>query len=238
MRRLALASVCVTVLGLVGAGTVVGTAAGATSDAQPRIICPLATTPCCGPPVQPPTLCCTPPAAGAEVVALCQALSITTTPSSATAGDLVTIAGRLGAGTAGVTVTLWQRLPGQTGYRAVAHTMTALAGAYKFRRRVETNRSWYVAAGTLKSLTVTEPVSARVGLSVRGANLLVAVRPSRAGERVVMQRKRGKAWRSAASGRLHAGRATFALGRGTWRAELVGNRWNATSFSRAVHAAR
>ncbi|HEY6399266.1 MAG TPA: hypothetical protein VIX82_17620 [Solirubrobacteraceae bacterium] len=154
-------------------------------------------------------------------------------------------------GSVGVTVTLWEELPGQKTFSSVAHTKTDTMGAYSFARAagsVKTNRSWYVTALSLRSLTLTQMVKAVVSLTVHaertGARESVTFRgrvsPSHAGERVRLQERSASGWNTFASVRLTASsfsiRETF-LGSGSAlvRAALGSDRVNIASYSATVH---
>lgn len=224
------------IVALLAAGTLfpgpLAPGAAAQSSAG-RIVCPLASAPssCCpGPIVASAQVlpccavvtvgCCPVTPAARAIPAVCPAgLSIAARPSPGHAGENVTVSGRLGTGTvAGQTVILWERRAGQVNFGQVAHRRTGTTGSYSFRRRVATNVDWYATSGTLTSVTLTEPVRATVRLraSVResGAHrqLLLSgtVAPSHAGERVVLQRRRGRSWMTIARPELDA-RSRFAF---------------------------
>jgi hypothetical protein len=199
-------------------------AALSTTGRPPSAICPgvSGSSGCCGPPVEQPlaasvccpaqttgcctTGCCTPITAPSDccVASACEAaLSIGATPDPAIDGQAATITGTLTGGTvAAQPVVLWERLTGQTAFSEVAQTTTDSSGDFRFVRLVRTNAEWYAKAGLVASSTVLEPVLAAVTLhpsSVRPAagakvTLSGSIAPSHAGERVALERLRGRRW--------------------------------------------
>jgi hypothetical protein len=210
--------------------------------AQPSII------PCCGPIAGPgPIPCCEP------TIITCPGITIASSRDPSTARQSVKITGRLmSASSAGVTVTLWQELPGQNSFHRVSQTKTDSVGNYTFTRpagSVQTNRSWYVSAGGATSLTLAQTVRASVSLSVSehksGAGQRVAftgrVRPSHSGGRIRLQERTASGWRVIASVRLTS-RSTFSMRRrfagsssATVRAMLGADKRNIASYSAPVH---
>ncbi len=189
------------------AGVAVALAAAGPASA-PAIICPLEpaqtiTTPCCPPiltgghtqtAVIPCCICCGPVPTRTPKPALiaCLPLTIAATPDPARAGGKVTISGRLSAGTSGVTVALWQELPGSKTFSQIDTTTTNSSGGYRFvRTDANTNRQWYVTANGLHSFTIVESVHAVVKLS-RSIN--VTVSPNHDGEKVVLQELGKHGW--------------------------------------------
>ena len=93
-------------------------------------------------------------------------LSISGRPNPSGAGEPVYVAGRLSTpNRGGVTVVLWEGLPGAKSFHRVATTTTGPLGRYRFVRITDTARSWYATSRGLRSGTVTEQVHARVSLS-------------------------------------------------------------------------
>ena len=173
-------------------------------------------------------------------------LTIAARPNPSTAGAPVNVAGRLSASNpAGAPVVLWERLAGTTSFRRVATTTTGPSGRYRFVRMADTERSWYVTSRGLRSKLVTEQVHAKVSLAssdqypVPGdrVRLMGRVVPSHAGDRVMLQRREGSAWKVVASERLSAGsrfsfrRRLAQPSRFTFRAVLAANAVNLWSHS-------
>lgn len=208
--------------------------------------------------------CCPVPTGSARVVPICctgqagpcpvSALTISSTPITSTAGRPVTITGRLFSGPSGpATVTLWQKLPGQTRFHQVRTTSTDSLGAYKFvlgRGVVRTNRDWYVTAQNLTSPTIVQRVRALVTLkaserhsaSGRVVTLTGSIAPLHRGERVRLQRHTAHGWVTIATVRLS--RASKFIAHVTLagsvrprvRALFGGDRRNVRSSSRALSA--
>lgn len=215
-----------------------GVAAAASNGAQVRntarqIVCPLESarqaTTCCGPPTVPPVSCC-----AAESVACSTSVTIASSRSPSTAGHSVTVSGRVSTGTVGTTVELWQELPGKS-FEQVAQTTTSGSGDYSFvRTAVTTNRKWHVTTGTVSSPTVSQQVLAVVTLMRSGR---VHVTPNHAGERVLIERRSGHAWKVFERPKLNrSSSAALALppARFTLRAVLSADKRNARSISRVV----
>ncbi len=173
-------------------------------------------------------------------------LRIAARPNPSTAGAPVSVAGRLSAPRpAGATVVLWERPTGAKSFRRIATTSTDSSGRYRFVRVVDTERSWRVTSRGLRSKVVTEPVHPKVSLAssdqypVPGdrVRLMGQVVPAQAGDRIMLQRQEGSAWKVVASERLSAGsRFMFRrrLGhpaRFTFRAVLAGTAANLRSHS-------
>ena len=167
-------------------------------------------------------------------------------PNPSTAGAPVNVAGRLSASNpAGAPVVLWERLAGTTTSRRVATTTTGPSGRYRFVRMADTERSWYATSRGLRSKIVTEQVHAKVSLAssdqypVPGdrVRLMGQVVPSHAGDRVMLQRREGSAWKVVASERLSASsrfsfrRRLAQPSRFTFRAVLAANAVNLWSHS-------
>ena len=141
-------------------------------------------------------------------------LTIVARPNPSTAGARVTVAGRLSAPSpVGATVVLWERPTGANSFRRIATTSTDASGRYRFARVAESQRSWYVTSRGLRSRIVTEQVRAKISLAssdqypVPGdhVRLIGQVVPSHAGDRVMLQRREGSAWKVVATERLSAG---------------------------------
>lgn len=194
-------------------------ALGASSGSSASILCPeQAGSHCCSPPTGaadvPPNDCC-PQTCCPDTAQTCQLgqVSISSRPDPSVEGRPVTISGRVFGAAAGQTVYLWQKLPGQAGFRRVAQATTGAAGAYTIVRgagAIQMNRTWYVTAGAGTSPTLVQHVSALIGLSASpghpGAGHPVTfsghVAPSHAGERVVLQQHAAKGWTRIARGTL------------------------------------
>lgn len=247
MRRSLQALLSVGLLALVCAA---GASAAQGSSARPQIQCRAgAPPPCCvgvtaGPGIVP---CCVPTTQG------CPGLTISSSRDPSRADRAVKITGRLmPAASSGIAVTLWQELPGQTAFHAVALTSTDSTGAYAFTRRagsVKTNRSWYVTANGTRSLTLAQMVEATVSLSVsskrNGAGERTTfkgrVSPSHGGEHVRIEERVANGWSVIATIRLtRASTYTLRLsspGSATAvvRAALGADSKNVASYSRTVH---
>jgi phospholipase C len=174
------------------------------------------------------------------------ALTISARPNPSTAGDPVSITGQLSAGhPAGATIALWERLQGAKSFQHVATTRTGPSGRYTFVRITNAKRFWYATSGGLRSATITQQVHARVFLSsadkypVPGDHVSLRghVIPSHAGQRILLQRLEGQAWRTVATQRLGA-RSRFSIvrrlsrpGRFTYRAAVPADARNLLSYS-------
>jgi hypothetical protein len=164
------------------------------------IVCPLESnsmvTTCCGPPVATAAAipCCLPTAGTRSPAIACPVLGLTISaqPDPSTAGGRVTVSGRWVGGTAGQTISLWEKLPGQSRFRDVAHTATDSSGGYQFvRNEIKRNREWYVtSASGLRSVTVGQRVRVVVTLGVAGLRAHGRVTPGHAGERVLLEQRR------------------------------------------------
>ncbi len=200
-----------------GALSVAGGSSAATRSSR-VIVCPLeraAAIYCCGPPIvamptaPPPINCC-------PGNAMCAPrLTIATTPNPSTASRGVVISGQLvGPSAAGITVVLWQQLPGKPQFNRMLTATTDSTGAYTIKRsagQVQTNREWYVTSGTMRSTTITQGVAAIVTLRAtagrhRSTVLAGHVTPSHRGERILLERLVGARWVTIARPRL--GRAS------------------------------
>lgn len=251
-----------TVLGVLAPATA---AAAGTTALQPRIACPAA-SPCCGPvtgarpaavpccPVPTVGPCCDPTTgSGCCPTSPCpSALTISVSPDPAGEGQRATISGTLTGGTvAAQTVTLWERLAGQSAFSDVASTQTSAAGAFSFARVVNMNAQWYAKAGSVLSSTVSQSVLAAIALHPSrlrpkvGAKVTLSgtIAPSHAGERVALQRLRRGRWVTVARPRLNR-RSRFAVaqrlrGRSVarYRVILAADARNARSVSGTVSIA-
>jgi len=144
-------------------------------------------------------------------------VNINVAPRQITAGDPVTIFGRLACtrhrGEAGQVVKLYHQVAGSFGYSYVQSTRTDAHGFYEFTRAdgvVVSNRSWFVAARGAHSVAKRIRVAAQVALSgpAEGTQLLTGhpnavtfsgtVNPADGGARVILQRQdaaSGSEWR-------------------------------------------
>jgi hypothetical protein len=238
-------------------------ALGAWSGSASAIVCPASAAsarigepPCCGPPIAAPdpapgccpSACCA--SGGIEPACPVTQLSIASSPNPSIAGQKVTISGRLLSGSSGTTVSLWQKLPGQSTFTRVAQTTTNPAGDYSIVRgagTVLTNTTWYASTGASSgtSPAVVQRVSAQVKLvtwSVRGTlvKLNGRVSPSHRGERISLQRRTTNGWRTVATtviGRLSRFTVRHRFphkGRLTLRAVFAGDARNVGSASAPV----
>jgi hypothetical protein len=236
VRRLIFLSVTIA---LILAGVAASSSVARPEGARPAILCPLSGPTCCGPPhagpasahssaVAEPAVCC----AGAQPIcceqcctgaqpACCTGtcapeLTIAASPNPSRAGRPVSISGRATGIAAGTKVVLWQRLPGQRTYHSIKQTTSSSSGGYAFAfpaGSVDTNRDWYVTAGSATSATIAEGVHAIVKLSALSADGRSALRvraigrvvPAHAGERLLLQRRLGRTWRTIARSRMGRG---------------------------------
>jgi hypothetical protein len=153
-------------------------------------------------------------------------ININVAPHEITAGDPVTIFGRLRCrhhGEAGQVVRLFHRLAHSSGFSYVQSTTTDANGLYEFNRAdgvVETNRSWYVRSSGARSAPRRIRVAAEIALNgpTEGSQLLTGrandvtftgtVSPADLGAHVILQRQNaanGSEWRRIDSGRVQAG---------------------------------
>jgi hypothetical protein len=197
--------------------------------------------PCCGPPVA------TPQQPGdVEPITCCQGnilcpdrLTIDSTPNPSMANERVAISGHT-LGGAAATVVLWQSPSAHRTFKRLTQTTADASGAYSFKRRVQTNRLWYVTAGALRSATISQQVQAVVKLTgkVRRGRVTLtgSVSPSHARERIQIERQSGSAWARLAQARLDR-RSRFRLtlkapaGRVVLRAMLAADSRNVLSAS-------
>ncbi len=171
------------------------------------------------------------------------------------ANDTLDIFGKLSApNSANRTVVLYHRLPNQSRFTRVQRVQTDSAGLYVIHRVsgvVDTNRSWFVTAGRLRSRTVNEHVRALVTLNGPAGPYLTGpkhavtftghVTPNHAGERVFLQRQfgaDGNRWVTIDSGRIgrssnYSVRHTFRVpdGSNSLRVLFRGDRRNIRSVS-------
>jgi phospholipase C len=174
------------------------------------------------------------------------ALSISALPNPSIAGRPVNVARRLsGPNPAGASVGLWEKPPGARLYRRVSTATTGPAGRYRFARIVDMARSWYATSRRLPSGVITQQVHAKLSLHSSDADpvpgdlvrLTGQVVPSHAGDRILLQREEGRAWKVVASQALSAGsRFSFRRrlgqpGRFTFRAVLPADARNLWSHS-------
>lgn len=230
--------ICCAVVLATGGGVAIVAAASA-HPVSHMIVCPLdlraGPPPCCGPPLVATTAvipCCGSP----EPVNCPVGLTAGSSRDPSTAGQRVTITGSSGD-TAGQTVELWQKVAGAKNFSKVATTTTGSLGTFQFvEKGVETNRKWYVSAGSTKSATIDQAVKAVVTV-VLGRHLHGHVTPNQAGEWVWLERQDGSRWRVIVRRRLSR-QSTFAFapfGCGSrGRVVFPGDRRNMQSASREV----
>lgn len=159
-------------------------------------------------------------------------IGIEVAPRQITAGDPVTIFGKLTCrhhrGEGGAVVKLFHHLRGSFGYSYVQSTRTDAAGFYEFTRAdgvVDSNRSWAVSARGTHSVGKRIRVAAQVTLSgpAEGTQLLTGhpnavtftgtVSPADVGARVILQRQNaatGSEWRRIDRGVVAPG-GTFSI---------------------------
>ena len=139
-------------------------------------------------------------------------ITIHATPNPSTAGQAVTISGRLvAAQPVGMPVELWQRLPGRHPFRRIVQTTTDATGRYTFRlATVLTNRQWYVKSGGVRSRTLAQQVHALVSLSAsdtgpdrhRRVTLRGRVSPAHSGGVVSLEVLGRRGWQILDKGRV------------------------------------
>ncbi len=165
-----------------------------------------------------------------------------------TAGEPVTISGRVFGVPARTEVALWRRLPGERRFHVTMRTRTTRFGTYAFAIRagaIHSNRYWYTSASGLQSRTVFERVHAAVTLSssdIRPATdealtFTGHVGPSYAGQKLELEQNAGSGWQVLArpwldrnsyykTSRTFSSQETVEL-----RAFLRGSRRNINSYS-------
>jgi len=159
-------------------------------------------------------------------------INVNVVPREITAGDPVTIFGRLVCrrhqSAAGQVVKLYHHLDGSFGFTYVQSTSTDAQGFYEFDRAdgvVDSNRAWYVRSLGARSAAKRIRVAAQVTLSgpPEGTQLLTGransvtftgtVSPADAGARVILQRQNattGTEWRRIDRGVVQPG-GTFTI---------------------------
>jgi hypothetical protein len=171
------------------------------------------TTTCCT------TTCCTTTSGPCCTPTPCStgSLTIGSTPNPSRAGRKVVINGAFaGTPASGAQVALWREAAGQSTFKQVATTTTDSAGKYTFMLQgatVMADQAWYVTANGFQSATLHQLVEAIVALSTSthsataGQPLVLRghVSPSHAGESVLVEQKRGQAWRVMGRARLSRG---------------------------------
>lgn len=214
------------------------------------------TTPCCtgidccpapasGTATTPSTCCTTTPCPSGSI-------TIAASPDPSTAGQKVVISGSMvGTPVAGTQVVLWRKLAGQSSFQQLAQTTTDGSGNYSFTMTpgtVMADQAWYVSASGMQSSTVQQQVAAVVAVASSARSIAVGhaivlrghVTPSHAGQVVLIEVKRGGAWRVLARPRLGHG-STYSVshrfaraGADALRVVLPGDSQNARSTSRTV----
>jgi phospholipase C len=142
-------------------------------------------------------------------------ITIKASPSPSTAGEPVTISGRVkGTKRAGRPVALWSMPAGQHIFTATAHGKTSAGGNYVFKLHsgeVLTNRQWYVSSGPIRSPTISQTVYARVTFTVSDRLpypeerevLKGRVSPFHGGDSILIQRRAARrGWQTIASPQL------------------------------------
>ena len=232
--------VCCAIALAAGAGAALAAAAPAQRSSH-MIICPLEPTdtitqPCCGPPIvtvatSSAFVCCGTP----QPINCPLGLTLSSSANPSIAGQKITLTGRWPGNAAGKTVELFQEMPGAKAFSRVAQTKTGSLGDFQFvRKGVETNRKWYVAVGSEKSMTITQRVKAVVTLAPRG-HFHGHVTPNHAGERVWLELQGGKQWQVIGRARL-SDRSNYAFASvrcdSSQRIVFPGDQRNAWSASR------
>jgi len=171
--------------------------------------------------------------------------SIQASPNPSTAGDLVTISGRV-AGASGGRVVLWQRLYDQRRYHRVTATGVSGSGRYSLvLKHVDSKRRFYVTFNGAHSRVVHQSVHAMITLSssdpspTPGERLTFTghVAPRHPHQKIAIQQLVGRHWQQLGSTRLtrrsdYSFRALFPRNQDvTLRAVLNASNRNTRSFS-------
>ena len=152
--------------------------------------------------------CCAAPAKPARASSC---LTIATAPNPSTAGQPVTISGRLlGPRRGRAVILLWRKLPGQKRFHPIAATRTDRSGSYSMSVGLDGNRWWYVTTHGFRSRTVHQRVQALITLTPsenRAApgdqvTFTGTVAPSHAGQQVALQLLGATGWQTVAQGPL------------------------------------
>jgi hypothetical protein len=158
-----------------------------------------------------------------DASAISPSVTISAGPNPLVIGQSVVLLGRVRGATHAVSVTLWQKLPGDHAFSVVTQAQTTPKGSYVIRLpggSVSTNRSWYVSSGGVNSPTLNEAVRGLVTISASSATprtrhrvtIRAAAAPSGQGERLVIQIRKHGRWTRLKSVSL-AGRLGVALRR-------------------------
>ena len=154
-------------------------------------------------------------AACSQQVQPSQCLTIATGPNPSTAGQDVTITGRLlGPRRGDRVVLLWRRFPGSHRFWPTEVTRTDRSGRYRMTAQIGGNRWWYVTAVGLRSRAVHQRVHARLtflSAQTRAApgdpvTFTGTVSPSDGGAPIVLEQLGPAGWQPVAQSRL--GRAS------------------------------
>ena len=146
-------------------------------------------------------------------------LTIATSPDPSTAGQRVTISGRLGGRHHGrAVVLLWRRLPGSQQFQVTEATRTDPSGRYSMTARIDANRWWYVSAPGSRSSDVHQRVAelAALGASETRAapgdlvTLTAGIDPAQLGQRVILEQLGRGGWHQIAQAAFGR-RPTFSL---------------------------
>ncbi|MBV9193928.1 MAG: hypothetical protein JO168_07250 [Solirubrobacterales bacterium] len=198
-----------------------------------------------------PSACC-PPGKHTSTRSVPKALAVHATPNPASAGQAVTISGRVtGGGGCGRTVTIWRRSGGQRRFSVVTPTLTDASGHFEVQfipGEIETTGAWLATVPRLRSPVVTQPVYAAVTLSstatfaVAGDRQMLSgqLAPARTGESVALQRLAAAGWQTVARPRLDptgsfaASLVLEVAGLERWRAVLPASSRNPESRSPEV----
>lgn len=207
---------------------------------------PHAQPPCCTTTCCPQTIrsgaCC------AQTTCPPLGLTVSSSPNPSTAGQKVVVSGTAASG---AQVALWRKLAKQSSFHQVAQTTADSSGNYTFtqsRGTVLADQEWYVTSNGTQSATITQHVAALVALvssapAARVGRTIVLsgqVKPSHAGEVVLVEMSRRGTWHVIARPRLgrHSGYAVshrFARsGAVHFRVVLAADRRNDRSVSPAV----
>jgi hypothetical protein len=219
---------------ILGLSTAIATAAMmllTASSAVSIVICPVTAAhgaaggpdmgTCCGPPiVQAMSADFTPAPPCCPGNAMCvQMLTISSSPNPSDATQKVTLTGTVSgaAATPGTTVTIWQRLPGQSGFSKLSDATPDGSGNYSLSESPTTNLQWYATANGERSATIQQLVQAQVFLTAsrtkRGGVVFHArVWPAHAHARVALEAGSGTTWKALTHAHLNnRSKATFSF---------------------------
>jgi phospholipase C len=141
-------------------------------------------------------------------------LTIAVSPNPSTAGQVVTISGRLfGLHRGTAVVRLWRRFPGARRFHVTDAVLTDRSGRFSITTPIGSNRWWFVTARGARSRTVHQRVAAAIAIGASEARAAPGdqvsfsgtVAPSREGEPLVLQQLGSAGWQPVARTTLGPG---------------------------------